>query len=135
MKLKKKYTKKYIKLPLVKMTKKYAIKFYTGGVNVKKWSELTPTQKQEALKKSWYIRWYYKNPKTKKLQRQGNIKAGVNRFHKMSSRVKFLKKAKKRGHKTLNGETMFLYQAQKAFEIWHNISPKIDNDLVEFLRK
>ena len=46
----------------------------------------------------------------------------------------FLKKAKKRGHKTLNGETMFLYQAQKAFEIWHNILPKIDADLIKFLK-
>jgi len=52
--------------------------------------------------------------------------------HKMTN---FLKKAKINGHQILNGETMFLYQAQKAFEIWHNISPKIDNDLVEFLRK
>jgi shikimate dehydrogenase len=45
----------------------------------------------------------------------------------------FLKKAKSYGHEILNGETMFLYQAQKAFQIWHNITPKIDKDLIEFL--
>ena len=28
---------------------------------------------------------------------------------------------------------MFLFQAQKAFNIWHNIEPVIDGDLIKFL--
>ena len=46
----------------------------------------------------------------------------------------FLEKAKKHGHQILNGEKMFLYQAQKAFKLWHNISPKIDNILIDYLK-
>ena len=46
----------------------------------------------------------------------------------------FLKKAKNHGHQILNGETMFLYQAQKAFELWHGISPKIDNSLINYIK-
>ena len=49
------------------------------------------------------------------------------------SKTNFLKKAEKNGHKILNGRTMFLYQAQKAFEIWHNILPEINNELFELL--
>jgi len=29
---------------------------------------------------------------------------------------------------------MFVYQAQKSFEIWHNILPTIDEELVNFLK-
>jgi shikimate dehydrogenase len=45
----------------------------------------------------------------------------------------FLKKASNLGHKIINGENMFLYQAQKAFHLWHNILPKIDKKLLNFL--
>ena len=45
----------------------------------------------------------------------------------------FLKEAKRSGHQIINGKMMLLFQAQKAFEIWHGISPKIDNNLIEFL--
>lgn len=45
----------------------------------------------------------------------------------------FLNKAKRYGHKTQNGKMMFLYQAQKAFNIWHNIIPKINDKLINFL--
>ena len=89
------YTEKYTKIPLLKMTSKSVIKFYTGGVDVKKWSSFTSSQKKEALRKSWYVRWYFSNPKTKKLERQGNIKAGVNRLPKMNDRVKMLKEIRK----------------------------------------
>ena len=47
--------------------------------------------------------------------------------------TKFLEQAKKLGHKIINGKMMLLFQAQKAFEIWHGFSPKIDNNLLEFL--
>ena len=48
-------------------------------------------------------------------------------------RTNFLKNAEELGHKVLNGKTMFIYQAQKAFEIWHNKLPLVDNDLIKFL--
>ena len=45
----------------------------------------------------------------------------------------FLDQAKKSGHKIINGKMMLVFQAQKAFEIWHGILPKIDKNLLEFL--
>jgi len=45
----------------------------------------------------------------------------------------FLKKAKESGHKIINGKMMLLFQAQKAFEIWHGFLPKIDDKLIELL--
>ena len=43
-----------------------------------------------------------------------------------------LESAKNLGHNTLNGKSMFLYQAQKAFQIWHDIVPKIDKNILNF---
>ena len=48
-------------------------------------------------------------------------------------KTKFLIKAEKNGHKTLNGRDMFLYQAQKAFNLWHNLTPRIDKKLINYL--
>jgi len=45
----------------------------------------------------------------------------------------FLKNAKKNGGITKNGKMMFIYQAQKAFLIWHNVTPEIDNETVKLL--
>ena len=45
----------------------------------------------------------------------------------------FLKKARLRGNKTMNGKMMFLNQAKYAFNIWTNIMPEIDNDVIELL--
>ena len=45
----------------------------------------------------------------------------------------FLKKAKKFGAFTENGKMMFIYQAQKAFLIWHNILPIVDDETVNLL--
>tara|TARA_Y100000389_G_C17456104_1_gene518277 strand:- start:77 stop:871 length:795 start_codon:yes stop_codon:yes gene_type:complete len=45
----------------------------------------------------------------------------------------FLKKAKKFGANTENGKMMFIYQAQKAFFIWHKILPQIDRDIIKLL--
>ena len=42
----------------------------------------------------------------------------------------FLKRAKQLGNQIENGKMMFIYQAQIAFEIWHNILPKISNKLL-----
>ena len=33
-----------------------------------------------------------------------------------------------------NGFNMFLFQAQKAFSIWHNVEPEINKELTNFLR-
>ena len=45
----------------------------------------------------------------------------------------FLKDAKLRGNKTMNGKMMFLWQAQIAFKIWTNISPEIDDEVIRLL--
>ena len=47
------------------------------------------------------------------------------------SKTKFLSKAKQFGNQIENGKMMFIYQAQLAFRIWHNILPKIDNRLLD----
>jgi shikimate dehydrogenase len=44
-----------------------------------------------------------------------------------------LLEAEKKGHKVINGRDMFLYQAQKAFNLWHNLTPNIDNQLINYL--
>ena len=45
----------------------------------------------------------------------------------------FSKAGNKPGNIIENGLNMFLFQAQKAFNIWHNIEPKIDEKLIKFL--
>ena len=45
----------------------------------------------------------------------------------------FLKKARLRGNKTMNGKMMFLNQAKYAFNIWTNIMPEIDDEAVKLL--
>jgi len=45
----------------------------------------------------------------------------------------FLKEAKKFGAEVENGKMMFLYQAQKAFFIWHNVLPEVDNETINLL--
>jgi shikimate dehydrogenase len=45
----------------------------------------------------------------------------------------FLKNAKKHGGITKNGKMMFIYQAQKAFFIWHKIIPEADNETINLL--
>ena len=45
----------------------------------------------------------------------------------------FLKEARLRGNKTVNGQMMFLNQAIYAFNLWTNITPKIDEGLVKLL--
>ena len=77
------------------MKKKYTISLYTGGVNVKKWDILTKAEKSNALKKSWCIVWYFRNPETNLLERQSNRKFGVNRLRTMSLRYDFLKSCKR----------------------------------------
>ena len=47
------------------------------------------------------------------------------------SKTKFLIKGEELGHKIENGKMMFIYQAQLAFKIWHNILPEINNKLLD----
>ena len=46
-------------------------------------------------------------------------------------KTKFLSKAKQFGNQIENGKMMFIYQAQLAFKIWHNLLPKVDNKLLD----
>tara|TARA_Y100000310_G_scaffold310805_1_gene356431 strand:+ start:997 stop:1782 length:786 start_codon:yes stop_codon:yes gene_type:complete len=46
-------------------------------------------------------------------------------------KTNFLIKAKQFGNQAENGKMMFIYQAQLAFKIWHNILPKVHNKLLE----
>ena len=45
----------------------------------------------------------------------------------------FLKKARLRGNKIMNGKMMFLNQAKYAFNIWTNIIPEIDDEVIKLL--
>ena len=45
-------------------------------------------------------------------------------------KTNFLLKGEKIGNKIENGKMMFIYQAQLAFQIWHNILPKVDDKLL-----
>ena len=45
----------------------------------------------------------------------------------------FLKIGKELGNKTENGKTMFIYQAYEAFRLWHGVSPKINNEILNLL--
>jgi len=49
------------------------------------------------------------------------------------SKTNFLLKGEELGNETTNGKMMFVCQAQLAFEIWHNISPKIDYETIKLL--
>ena len=45
----------------------------------------------------------------------------------------FLKEARLRGNKIMNGKMMFLHQARAAFQIWTGIAAKIDDEVVKLL--
>ncbi len=48
-------------------------------------------------------------------------------------KTNFLKQAEKSGNQIVDGKMMFLYQAQKAFEIWHGIKPEINDEVKNLL--
>jgi shikimate dehydrogenase len=47
--------------------------------------------------------------------------------------TKFFNIGNQKGNNFENGLNMFLYQAQKAFNIWHNIKPDIDEEIINLL--
>jgi shikimate dehydrogenase len=49
--------------------------------------------------------------------------------------TRFLRDARKNGHKIFSGLDMFIYQAQKAFYIWNKKKPKVTNVVYKKLRK
>ena len=48
--------------------------------------------------------------------------------------TKFLENAKRSGKKIENGKSMFIYQAMKAFEIWHGIKPEINEEVYDLIK-
>ena len=46
----------------------------------------------------------------------------------------FLSKAKELGKKTENGKNMFIYQAFKAFKIWHDVNPEVNNQVRDLIK-
>ena len=49
------------------------------------------------------------------------------------SETNFLKLAKRYGNKVENGKLMFIYQALKAFKLWHGVEPKVNRDSIKLL--
>ena len=47
------------------------------------------------------------------------------------NKTNFLLEGEKLGNKIENGKMMFIYQAQLAFKIWHNILPELNNKLLD----
>ncbi len=45
----------------------------------------------------------------------------------------FLKDAKLRGNKIMNGKMMFLHQARIAFQIWTGVTVEIDDEVIKLL--
>ncbi len=48
-------------------------------------------------------------------------------------KTNFLLKGEQLGNKIENGMRMFIYQAQLSFKIWHNITPEVDDNTINFL--
>ncbi|QXP70672.1 site-specific integrase [Polaribacter sp. R2A056_3_33] len=69
-------------------------KIFTGGVIIGDWSKLSKKDKKEALSKSWYVYYSFRDPITGKLKRQTNIKAGVNLYKDKRSRIHILTQLK-----------------------------------------
>jgi len=65
-------------------------------------------------------------------------KIGPNKFFYdviySPSRTNFLMEAESKGNITANGKLMFVYQAQKAFEIWNKFKPKINEEVLNLLK-
>ena len=47
------------------------------------------------------------------------------------AKTNFLAQGQDLGNKIINGKMMFIYQAQLAFKIWHNILPKVNDKILD----
>ena len=72
--------------------------------------------------------------KTDKIELEYN-KFGSNKlFYDLiynPSKTNFLQKGEELGNKVQNGKMMFIFQAQLAFKIWHNILPEIEKNILD----
>jgi integrase len=66
-------------------------KIYTGGIEIKQWSKLSKSVKDDALSKEWYVYYSFRNPETGKLVRQPNSKTGIKRIKDGLERFEKLK--------------------------------------------
>ena len=48
-------------------------------------------------------------------------------------KTNFLIEGEQKGNKIENGIRMFIYQAQLSFKLWHNMTPNVDDDIINFL--
>ena len=66
-------------------------------------------------------------------------KIGTNKFYYdviyNPPETNFLTEAKKLGNKIENGKKLFIYQAHQSFAIWHNVLPKIDEEVESLFNK
>tara|TARA_B100000787_G_scaffold137108_1_gene105963 strand:+ start:465 stop:1301 length:837 start_codon:yes stop_codon:yes gene_type:complete len=78
------------------------------------------------------------------LKKDDNINIDFNNINKKTlfydliynpKETLFLRDARLRGNKTMNGQMMFLNQAKEAFRIWTNITPEIDDEVIKLLNK
>lgn len=65
----------------------YSIGFYTGGGNIEDWHKLSKDDQKAKLQKNWYVWWSFRNPETQQLERQNNIKLGINIHKTKASRL------------------------------------------------
>jgi integrase len=110
-------------------------KIYTGGVDIKKWKQLSETEKEAALKKNWYLYYSFRNPATELLERQQNIKLGVNwrkskeeRFEVLDNYRKSLSILLKNGYNPYNSDDTIkediILTIEEAFAMGINLKEK-----------
>ena len=93
----KSFKKNKLKRPqdvLKEIQKKYTIGYYLGGIKANQYDTLNIIDKNDVMKKSFYVFWSFRNPKTNKLERQNHIKGGANRLKKFSQRLLVLQNIK-----------------------------------------
>lgn len=73
----------------------YSIGFFTGGGDIENWGKLSKEQKKEKLLKEWYVFWSFANPETGLMERQNNIKYGINIHKTKAKRLEAMQEIKK----------------------------------------
>ena len=66
-------------------------KIFTGGIDMKHWNRHSKDEQKIAMSKDWYVYFSFRNPKTGKLERQTNIKGGVNKIKTREERFEKFK--------------------------------------------